>query len=333
MQRGFLSLVDGTKRYRRGDHYERMAKGLINSIKQYDGDFPCAVITDSSDSELLQMADKVIQPLQEYSGDELQGTIHKLFLDKYTPFQETIFIEADCLLYCSPQKLWNLFMQAKQDFVIQEQGGHKFSKGGTNFSINDLDSYLDKCGIESFPHTIGGLIYFKQGDTSNKIFAKVRDLYDRREELGLKQLSKQIAVADETLFATAMTQHKLELMDSSEVLLQEEFRLMRSYSKLDVLDKDAALIRKASAPQILIVHYSATDKFSLTYLLELNKLKLHKKHSNRFILSVLALLVSMPAYLVLKKRWAGFIIKMMLGRYQQQGLLGLIPNRFKRNKV
>lgn len=332
MNRGFLTLVDGTKRYRRGDHYERMAKGLINSINLYGDNFPCALITDSDDTELLQMASKVIRPLEEYAGQNLQGTIHKLFLDKYTPFEETIFIEADCLLYCHPQQLWDLFTASKQDFVIQEQSLHKFIKGGSNFSITDLDRYLDKCGIESFPHTIGGLIYFKQSNSSNDIFDSVRDLYQRRDEFGLKQLSNQISVADETLFSTAMVKHKQSLMQSGSLLLQEEFRLMRGYRKLDVLDKDAPLIRKYPVPQTLVVHYSAKDKFSFIYLLELNKLKLHNKFSNKLILLLASILASIPTLLVLKKRWAEFIIKMMLSRYKQQGIMGLIPNRLKNSK-
>ncbi|MCH9664474.1 MAG: hypothetical protein K0U41_01340 [Gammaproteobacteria bacterium] len=368
--RGFLTLVDGAKRYRRADHYESMVKGLINSINQY-GDssakhpnYPCAIITDSDDAELLQMASQVIRPMREYDGEEIQGTAHKLFLDIYSPFAETIFIEADCLLYCQPSILWELYTKAEGDLVIQQQGSNKFAKStykskgkanskdsgkNHNFSIHNLDVYLDKCGIESFPHTIGGLIYFKQSQQSKVVFTAVRDLYKRRHEIGLRQLSNQVEVADETLFATALTQHKHPLMSGgtagyigekmsdNPILLQEEFRMIKQqgYNKLDVLDKHVALIRNSPAPKTLVVHYSARDKFSLIYLMELNKLRVSKYlgKDRGIILLLIALLLSIPTLITLKKRWAEFIIKMMLARYAEQGVVGLIPNRIKNNVI
>ena len=357
--RGFLTLADGANRYKRGAHYVEMAKGLINSIKQYDTNdtnFPVAIISDSQDKELANMADAVIKPKPEYG----LGTVHKLFIDTYSPFQETIFIEADCLLYTEPQLLWQMMTADNLPIAIQRQGEKEFTSGDDNFAIEDVTHYLNKCGITKFSHTIGGLIYFNRSDKAQQVFATVRELYEKRQEIGLRPL-QQIPVADEIVFATALAMHNIPTLpaDADKALLQEEFRIIkqRGYSKLNVLVKGNALVTHPRAPKTLIAHYSALDKFTFVYIRELQRLELYNKlkpllgdsddspkseyirvdslrgdapdDATLFLITLLATLTAIPTFLVMKKRRIAYLLSMLWGRYKVEGIKGLIPNRIK----
>ena len=338
LSKGFLTLVDGTQRYRRGDHYERMAKGLIRSIRQYDKDFPCAIITDSKDKELLGLADEMIRPNTKYG----LGTIHKLYLDIYTPFEETIFIEPDCLLYEDPQELWTAMQTAGESVVIQRQEERRFKHGDNSFSINDMTHFLNSCGLEYIYHTIGGLIYFRQDRKAKEVFSVARDLYVKRKDLGIKKLSNQIEVADETLFATALEMKNIGTQPINDLLWQEEFKIIRKegHGKIKVLKDEASFIRKKGAPRTLICHYSATDKFTMLYLAQLfqlawaEKLTMYGKRPpgkvNKLLINGLSFGSSLLPYLTLKKRWMDFLWGIFVDRYKQGGLVAAIPNRIKK---
>lgn len=346
--KGFLTLVDCTQIYRRGDHYERMAKGLIRSVKQYDDTIPFAAVTDSTDTELLLMADKIIRPKREFGvkqnvpGKHQRqiGTIQKLYLDLYSPFDETIFIEADCLLYEHPDRLWQEMAPNDSDkpFNIQRQNNHKFKAGDSNFSIYDTAHYLNLCNLNSICHTIGGLIYFKKDAAAKKIFDQARNLYHRREELGLRKLTDHIEVADETLFATAVEMEKYSTEDIKDVLWQEQVFIMRTegYPKVKVLYDEAKLERNPGAPRTLIAHYSATDKFKFFYLCQLDQLQWADKLNyrgnllKRLVIKNLALVTAIVPYIVLQKRWFDYKWSLVVQRYKKQGLIAAIPGRIKK---
>ena len=333
-ERGFLTLVDGTSKWRRGDHYERMAKGLIRNIKQYDPNkFPVAVVTDSQDPELHQLADLII-PVKRAHG---MGTIQKLYLDSYSPFKETIFIEPDCLFYTDPAKLWQLMSAEKKPFAVQRQGGHIFRAGEGNFSIIDMAAYLKKCKINSIYHTIGGLIYFQKNAAAGEIFEQARKLYKDRKELGLIRLSNQIEVADETLFATAVEMCGIGTCPCDESLWQEEYRLLKKdHPKLKVLKDETTPVNSNNDTPVLIVHYSATDKFSMLYLRQLAELKLAAQtnyqygFARKLRMKMFAFGYALPPYLGLKKRWIQFRWRLIHKRYQEGGLYHAMPVKLKK---
>lgn len=95
--RGVLTLGFGHERYR------RMAKALARSVRIHNPELPLAVVTDDlNDPELAKYFDKLV-PLDPSYG---QGLEHKLALDLYTPFEHTLFIDADCIV---TQKLDHVF--------------------------------------------------------------------------------------------------------------------------------------------------------------------------------------------------------------------------------
>ena len=106
--RGFVTIATGK------EHYYRIAGNLLRSYRLNAGRYPFAIICDR-ENEYTAEFDKVVRmekPTNSY--------MDKLRLFDCLPFEETIFIDADCLVYggrflsrrttvpCSgaPTKIW-----------------------------------------------------------------------------------------------------------------------------------------------------------------------------------------------------------------------------------
>ena len=100
--RGFVSIATGKK------HYYRIAYNLLCSYRLNAGAYPFAIICDR-ENEYTAAFDKVIRlenPTNSY--------MDKLRLFDCLPFDETIFIDADCLVYGNVDRWWALFELEKR---------------------------------------------------------------------------------------------------------------------------------------------------------------------------------------------------------------------------
>ena len=86
LPKGFITLAFG-KRYR------KLAKNLLISYKFGKNSLPFCVITDKNDCHLKGFdIIKVVTPPDK-------GYFNKIYLDTFSPFNETIFIDAYCLIF------------------------------------------------------------------------------------------------------------------------------------------------------------------------------------------------------------------------------------------
>ena len=97
-ERGFVTIATGKT------HYYRIAKNLLDSYRvNASGAFPFAIICDR-ENEYTAAFDKVVMldnPTHSY--------MDKLRLFDCLPWEETIFIDADCLVYGDIDRWWKLF--------------------------------------------------------------------------------------------------------------------------------------------------------------------------------------------------------------------------------
>src|SRR3979490_3036884 len=102
---------------------------------------PLAVVTDSQ--SLAASADVIIPANREIPV----GVLHKVFLDKYAPFSETLFIDSDCVV--------------TRPFLTECGRTRKFASAramkrftpanGKDEYIDDLPATLKLIGGEKFP--------------------------------------------------------------------------------------------------------------------------------------------------------------------------------------
>jgi hypothetical protein len=83
-----------------------MARALALSYRRQNPLRPFAIVTDDSNAKDLANYFDVVIPLNSAYG---VGVVQKLNLDRYSPFDETLFVDSDCLFYKSPERIWRLY--------------------------------------------------------------------------------------------------------------------------------------------------------------------------------------------------------------------------------
>lgn len=187
MTRGFITLATGK------DMYYEFAKNLLLSYKLYcDSPYPFAIMCDR-ENEITAMFDEVVileNPTISY--------FDKFELLIKAPFDETIFIDSDCLAYANLNDFWDYFANADD-----------FSAAGTNYPLDsDLGLfYRDHIGdyrdrVQCKPDIHGGLYFIRRGETCQAIYKDSR--YIARHYNDFKWADICAPNADEPVLCLAM---------------------------------------------------------------------------------------------------------------------------------
>jgi len=185
---GFLTIAIGHERYL------RQAEILSLSLRRNMPGMPLAIVTDNP-ARLRGSADIIIPPKRGVPV----GVLQKAFLDEYTPFGETLFIDSDCV--------------ATRPFADELEQIRKFDftpamervtpANGTDEYIDNLPETLKMIGGESFPKFNGGVYFFRDGELSSSVFRIAREIHGNYREYGLKAFDKS-GPGEETVFALAL---------------------------------------------------------------------------------------------------------------------------------
>jgi hypothetical protein len=293
-----------------------MGKALARSIRLHGSQTKLAIVTDRKDSSLSSLFDLVI-PLNPALGT---GVAQKLFLDKYSPFAKTIFIDSDCLVYRNPDDLWQSYEVAKGFGV---KGWDYLTADDSHYSVHDLGSYR--------------IYYFDRSPSASKVFSTAREIYENRHQVGLKPF-KNSPVADEPIFAMAMEVNSVDMLpwDNGETMSTALGKLKGSLS-INVLQGKSRYIKKGVEVNPAVIHFNVGCQDYFIYRRELKRLELgHFTGSG--IVSNLSVI---PGYSVY---WTKFQVKKLTLRAKQTllinyyrrrvkervstlGMLGLIPER------
>ena len=145
-ERGILTIAYGTPKYL------RMGRALARSVRHHNDDEQLAVVTDTPDY-FEGLYDHLI-PVDLSFGS---GVTQKLHLDRYTPFDETLFVDSDCLLYGPTERLWDYFAVSEG---VGVRSVRELTYGDACQGVRDLDRYLNYFDLESIPNLKGGFYYF-----------------------------------------------------------------------------------------------------------------------------------------------------------------------------
>jgi hypothetical protein len=124
----------------------------------------------------------------------MSGLAAKLRLDLFSPFEETLFVDADSLVL------------RPLDFAFKRFEGISFGLLGDvrteGHWYGDIEGILRRIDCEWLPKFNSGLIYFRKDELASRVFQLARDAADKYVELGLSDPYGR--VADEPCFAIAM---------------------------------------------------------------------------------------------------------------------------------
>ena len=187
MTRGFITIATGKERY------FQFAKNLLLSYKLYcDRPYPFAIMCDR-ENEYTALFDQVVlfQPTQHVYFDKFE-------LLKCAPFDETIFIDADCLAYADLNHCWEYFAQA--DDFSASGSNYPTDCGGGLFQIDEIGPYRDR--VHWRPDIHGGLYFIRKGPVFDAIYEDCQNIGAHYDECHWPDICAPYA--DEPVLCLAM---------------------------------------------------------------------------------------------------------------------------------
>jgi hypothetical protein len=252
--RGVLTLAHGSQRF------INMAKLLGESLRWHAPHLRRAVVTDSH-RDLADVYDLCI-PVDLSFG---KGLLQKLHLDLYTPFDETLFVDSDCLVVGPIDPLWPLFSAVPVGVV----GGPIRDE----YWFGDVAVIRERLGVvEPVPHFNGGLIYLDSSPEARAVFGTARDLMSRYGELGFAPL-RGGRPNDEPVLAFALALHGIGGVDDGGHSMRTPIGI-RGPLRLDVLRGGSRFNKQGVVVEPTIVHFCGWRARGFHYRRERLKLRL-----------------------------------------------------------
>lgn len=187
--RGFITIATGS------EHYYKLARQLLRSCRQCCKEaVPFALLCDC-ENEYTAEFDYVI----------IMDHPHKSYLDKlsmfrYTPFEETIFIDADALIINDPSVLWEDFSGASSVSCYGKLYPLGADKGW--FRYEHAGRWQEKIQHQIGLH--GGIYYFRKCMETQSVFETAIQLAKEYDAYNFKGFMKP---ADEPVVALSMAIH------------------------------------------------------------------------------------------------------------------------------
>ena len=203
---GYITIATGSEKFL--DY----AVNLRLSCLFNDPDRSFALLADDKTMDIVRKKglDRYFDQVIFYNGNRT-GLLAKLDLYNLSPFDETIFIDADSLMIKNPNPAWKLV--AGRHFIVQGRTEHFEGKwaGRTEKEI------MEKFEIPYVIRYNGGLVYFDKSVDSINVFKKAHDLVGEFEKWGFYCVHDM--PDEEPIISVAMTLCGLKpLPDSSNVM-------------------------------------------------------------------------------------------------------------------
>lgn len=185
-RRGFVTIATGKEMY-----YE-LALNLLHSYRLFaSSDVPFAILCDRHHACTEEFDEVVIME------DASCTYMDKLQLFRYSPFDETIFIDADALILRDPNELWDDFANGSDvscygtTIPLESREGWYYYK--------DMGRFQDQLRYGIQMH--GGLYYFRNTELSHKVFSQAIEIAHHYTDYRFAHFAKP---ADEPVLALSM---------------------------------------------------------------------------------------------------------------------------------
>lgn len=186
--RGFITVASGS------EEYYRLARNLLHSYHHFCKDpVPFAVLTDEVNQWTSEFDDVIL-----FRNGATNSYLDKLSLGAYLPYDETIFIDADCLAFGDLNRLFDDFRDA-DDFSCFGRVLPLEDKTGW-FEYENLGDLKEKVSYVVGLH--GGIYYMRKGETCDRVFRDAKAFVPDYPKYRFK--GKFATPGDEPLVALSM---------------------------------------------------------------------------------------------------------------------------------
>lgn len=185
--------------------YMELAVNLALSVRRADTR-PISVVVGGGvtvPTAVRSLFDRVIPAPAD---ENLRGAMNKLHLATASPYDRTLYLDSDCLLF-SPRIAFFWQKYRGRGFVVE---GHRQSEGPAfACSLGEKDAGA-LCRLLNIPFLSvfnAGAIYFERGREAARVFAATRALYDGPHRDAISYRYKHAGeYADEPFFGAALGQ-------------------------------------------------------------------------------------------------------------------------------
>jgi len=250
---GIITIAAGDKRY------IEMAKMLALSLIQTNPEIKRAVVSDAPEAEFKGLFDIYI-PFNASFGE---GLYQKLHIDLYSPFEETLFIDADCLVFKSMEAMISLCR--KQSFVVF---GGQINSGEWYM---DVAATCERFGLPSIPLFNGGTYYFNNKELAAAVYGNARRLMKEYKDIGFGEFRGSIN--EEPLIAVSMALNNVEAVDDKGIGMRTPIGIIGALT-VDILNEVCSFNKEGDVVSPAILHFSGSYSDAFHYRREAAKLKL-----------------------------------------------------------
>lgn len=243
-----------------------MARAMARSLRRVEPELPIALATDAASSarEPLGDFDSVVT-IDPANGP---GVLQKLYLDRYTPFRETLFIDSDCLVFHPLTRMIEWF-RAHGSFAVAAQG--EVRPGKKFYGSDDVERTLSFYGVDSFAAFNSGVLYFRKDVAARAIFDEARSLLPVDPNSALRRL-KDAPVSDEPLFAIAMRRLGCAaLPDPDRTVMGTAIGPVARLARIDTLQGRSGFVKKGRSIQPLVIHFNVHAQHCCIYQREISR--------------------------------------------------------------
>jgi hypothetical protein len=224
-----------------GEKYVRQARYLAYSALLHTPHALRAVVTDKPEL-LTDLYDIVISHNPDY-GDPF-ATKTRLYL--YTPFEETLYVDADSLIIHNFDSYWTCL--AGQSFVYE---GTLLQEGEWYF---DIDKIIRQLSLPWIPKFNSGMFLFRNDETTRAVFDTAFDYLANQKEKNLGvDFFRGTMLPDEPFLAIALAQHGIKPADDHGRFAKSLIGAKNIH--INVIKGFAFFIKNERAVFPLIVHF------------------------------------------------------------------------------
>lgn len=265
--RGFATIATGK------EHYYRIAYNLLCSYRLNAGRYPFAIICDRENKYTAAFDKAVILK------DPANNYMDKLLLFDCLPYEETVFIDADCLVYGDIDRWWTLFETAGDCSVF----GCAYDDLSTDrgwFKVDGMGKYKEH--IKFVPSFSGGVYFLRRTPTCKQVFTTAKEAAEHYSDYPFAIFKNP---ADEPVIALGMAVTDCRPVDCSDVGLYTYKR----FTKADIAIPSAQWYYRDEWRPIILVHWGNFGTMKAFYLFEAMKArrKLKGKPDKGFLWTVL----------------------------------------------
>lgn len=258
MTRGFITIATGK------ENYYAIAANLVKSYRHFATEpLPFALICDCENSYTECFDDVVIMENPSFSY------LDKLELPRYVPYDETIFIDSDCLAYKDLNDFWDVF-EGAADFAVL---GKSFSLDYPYawFKPEDVGSFGEQ--VTFLPDFIGGVYFIRKSDQLEQFSEYCDYIFAHYHDFTFRQFENPV---DEPVISLAIALCGFEPTDADKapICFYPHTRSFKSNISKGYVRYDN--IYEPGMPQhsnAYLVHWGSGNTFYYPYTIEARRLK------------------------------------------------------------